>query len=351
MTQATNLAALGGKLLTTGTVPLSAGGTGAANAADARTNLGGTATGVAVFTAADAAAARTAIGLGTAATRNTGRSVDSAVVYEDTDASGIATLITDTRFILRKAAPTLTDVYLIGALRTPTGGGGTFGFVNSAFRAETVVNHAINSFEWTTLSALTVNVAGSGEHVAHYARAEKNANNTVWAFCSELRDFSTNPTTGSLSQEIGMFVQGTDNNFVRHAIDVSIGSADNGTGTNIVTTGLRIGPSFGDVNRGQLRKGIDVRGRSSVGVDLSNLDISYADRALDIGTNSYITWKDGDVSYSSTGTIHAQIGWNNAITTWLMSGVKTQAGIGTRTLSAVLQINGTQYAIPLHALS
>jgi len=43
--------------------PVSAGGTGAANAADARTNLGGTATGVAVFTASDAAAARTAIGI------------------------------------------------------------------------------------------------------------------------------------------------------------------------------------------------------------------------------------------------------------------------------------------------
>jgi hypothetical protein len=43
--------------------PVSAGGTGAANAADARTNLGGTATGVAVFTAADAAAARTAISI------------------------------------------------------------------------------------------------------------------------------------------------------------------------------------------------------------------------------------------------------------------------------------------------
>ena len=41
--------------------PVSAGGTGAANAADARTNLGATVTGAAVFTAADAAAARAAI--------------------------------------------------------------------------------------------------------------------------------------------------------------------------------------------------------------------------------------------------------------------------------------------------
>ena len=42
--------------------PIVAGGTGAATAADARTNLGATATGSALFTAADAAAGRTAIG-------------------------------------------------------------------------------------------------------------------------------------------------------------------------------------------------------------------------------------------------------------------------------------------------
>lgn len=46
--------------------PVVAGGTGASTAAGARTNLGGTATGVAVFTAADAAAARTAISAQTA---------------------------------------------------------------------------------------------------------------------------------------------------------------------------------------------------------------------------------------------------------------------------------------------
>ena len=42
-------------------IAIADGGTGAANAANARTNLGGTATGVAVFVAANAAAARTAI--------------------------------------------------------------------------------------------------------------------------------------------------------------------------------------------------------------------------------------------------------------------------------------------------
>ena len=42
--------------------PIVAGGTGAATAADARTNLGATATGSSLFTAADAAAGRTALG-------------------------------------------------------------------------------------------------------------------------------------------------------------------------------------------------------------------------------------------------------------------------------------------------
>jgi hypothetical protein len=43
-------------------IPISDGGTGATTASGARVNLGGTSTGIAVFTAADAAAARAAIG-------------------------------------------------------------------------------------------------------------------------------------------------------------------------------------------------------------------------------------------------------------------------------------------------
>ena len=48
----------------TNPVPLTQGGTGATSAADARTNLGGTTTGKALFTAATAAAARTTLGGG-----------------------------------------------------------------------------------------------------------------------------------------------------------------------------------------------------------------------------------------------------------------------------------------------
>jgi hypothetical protein len=49
----------------TGTVAVANGGTGATNAASARTNLGGTTVGNAVFTATNAAAGATALGLGT----------------------------------------------------------------------------------------------------------------------------------------------------------------------------------------------------------------------------------------------------------------------------------------------
>lgn len=55
-------------------LPKSGNLAGLNNAGTARTNLGATSTGSALFTAADAAAARTAIGAGTAATQNTGTS-------------------------------------------------------------------------------------------------------------------------------------------------------------------------------------------------------------------------------------------------------------------------------------
>ncbi len=54
-----------GTLTLGGTLAVANGGTGAANAAAARTNLGATAVGSNVFTAADATAARVAIGAGT----------------------------------------------------------------------------------------------------------------------------------------------------------------------------------------------------------------------------------------------------------------------------------------------
>jgi len=76
--------------------PISAGGTGAANAADARTNLGGTATGVAVFTAASAAAARTAISISATNTPFTpagniaATNVQAALAELDTEKAALA---------------------------------------------------------------------------------------------------------------------------------------------------------------------------------------------------------------------------------------------------------------------
>ena len=65
----------------TGTVAVANGGTGATNAATARTNLGGTTVGDAVFTATNAAAGATALGLG--ATNN--------VTFNDLTTSGTLT--------------------------------------------------------------------------------------------------------------------------------------------------------------------------------------------------------------------------------------------------------------------
>lgn len=65
-------------------VSVADGGTGATNAPTALTNLGGTVVGKAVFTAADQAAGRTALGLGTAAPLNVGIAANNVVQLDGT---------------------------------------------------------------------------------------------------------------------------------------------------------------------------------------------------------------------------------------------------------------------------
>jgi hypothetical protein len=69
--------------------PVVAGGTGATTAATARTNLGATAVGASVFTAADAAAARSAIGAMAQPTNSAGLG-QIAGVYADQNTNFVA---------------------------------------------------------------------------------------------------------------------------------------------------------------------------------------------------------------------------------------------------------------------
>lgn len=234
-----------------------------------------------------------------------GRDVGEILQYEDF--GGFPTVKTDNRIIFQKPTPTLTDVYNVGVLRN-TGAltGGTAGFVNSSFRVDTTVGD-VDSFEWGLLSTLTVNGAGAGEHVAGYFQGVKNADNSLWSLCTEIRDFTTNPTTGSLGIEVGLFVTGTDNNSLRHGIDISVGSADNGTGTNIASSGIRISPSLGDPNRAQLKNGIEIKGRATIGLNLSELEPSYSPLAINLASLQRIAF-DGNGSGVYTRSLRYETG-------------------------------------------
>lgn len=281
--------------------------------------------------------------------RNDGRAIGNALVYEDF--GGFPTLNTDARIILRKPSPTTTDVYNVGILRNaPTGG--TSGFVNSGLRVETTVTGDTDSYEWAGLFKLNVSGTGGGEHVALYAQAFKDANNTAWSFCTELRETVSNPTTGSLGIEVGMFVTGTDSSEMRHAIDISIGSANNGTGTNIVSSAIRISPSAGDPARAQLTNGIQIKGRVTAAVDLTQLDVSYSDVTVKMPTNGKLSWRD------TNQTVRGELAWNSTVNSWQISGVlnATSATAGGATaLPATpagymhVQLNGTMRKVPYYA--
>jgi hypothetical protein len=103
------------------TIPLTAGGTGATSASAARTALGATTTGNALFVSADAAAARTAIGAGDVTTAGTQTLTGKTL----TDPAIIGTILEDIFTITDGAAfeidPGNGSIQLItlGASRTP----------------------------------------------------------------------------------------------------------------------------------------------------------------------------------------------------------------------------------------
>ena len=96
------------------TIPVTAGGTGSTTAGAARTALGATTTGNSLFTAVDAAAARTAIGAGNGDVTTTGSQVltNKTIAYADNTLTGVAG-VTATQTLTNK---TLTDPAIIGTI-------------------------------------------------------------------------------------------------------------------------------------------------------------------------------------------------------------------------------------------
>lgn len=293
------------------------------------------------FNAGQQQQGRDNLGLGTAAVANIGRAVGDVIRWEDTDDGGFPTILTDSRIIMRKNAPTLDDPWTVAVMRKTDGlAGGTSSQVNFNLAALLDVTTVVATHQWSFLAQVNLTAAGGGEHVAAYAQANKNADGTLWAVCTEIRDAIANPTTGTLSAEIGIFVKGTDDNNNRYGIDIAIGAQDGLAGTNVIAAGLRIGPQHNDSTKAQFKKGIEIKGRGSLGLDLTNMDLAYSDRAIDLQSNTKLTWKDQD---GSGGTIRGWIAWNSTLTTWQITGVKT-ASSATGGAASAPPANPVEYA-------
>lgn len=141
--------------------------------------------------------------------------------------------------------------------------GGTFGFVNFAFKAETTVSAGTTSFEWTGLFKMNNNgtQADASQNVALYAQSYKLSTGPTWASTFELIETpGANPITGTVTTEFDLEAIGSDNNSARYIQDLwlklvpgSSGSTANptaaagirmntdssvGTGTTTITRGF-----------------------------------------------------------------------------------------------------------------
>lgn len=186
--------------------------------------------------------------------------------------------------------------------------GGTAGFVNSAFRAETTVSQGATAFEWGIVSVLENYAVGTGENCAAYNVARKRADGSTWALVTELRDFTTNPATASVAQEFDMFANGSDTSHNRVLLDLVIGKNDKSGVAPDVGYGIRITPQDQNLaNMGKLFEAIHVQGKigtvlraegtgdflikdvgnRTIGIDL--IEGVYGAAAIRIASNAQVT--------------------------------------------------------------
>lgn len=166
----------------TGIVSLANGGFGTSNAsiAAARTTLGGTTVGVAVFTAVDAAAARTAIGAGTGSGDVTLTGVQTLTnktltlpVIASISNSGTVTFPTGTRTLVARdttdtltnktlTAPVISTIVNTGTITLPTATDTLVGRATTDTLTGKTMSGASNTFTNLPISALTGGPLGVG---------------------------------------------------------------------------------------------------------------------------------------------------------------------------------------------
>jgi hypothetical protein len=260
-------------------------------------------------------------------------------------------LLTGNDLIIKRAAESLSDYATVRIERNLTSHPGGAAGVNSNLIVSTLVDGAstgLNAFQFNLLARIDVNKPTNGDMVAAYSQAWKRAEALVWAHCLELRCGIANTTKPSIGLEAGIFVNGGDNNENRHAIDVSIGSYSGLAGANRITSGLRIGPTNGDGSLAQFKYGVKVQGQGFVGLDLADMDTGFSNRGVNLKTGQTIQWSASSGAYASP---IASLAFSDRLN---LSGQKVSSSggvVGVLANHLVVNINGGNFAIPLHAFN
>ncbi|NHT75937.1 hypothetical protein G8E10_09645 [Rhizobiaceae bacterium CRRU44] len=272
-----------------------------------------------------------------------GRNPGDYVKYEDLgDGLQALGIKTGGRLWVKHDTDTTGDFTTFWVTRNPPAGG-TYAQVNSAIRAQTKVDFKTDAFEWGITSTLEVNAAGGGEHCAGYFRAQKNADGTAWAICLENRDFVPQPQSGTVAAEIGLFVKGKDDLGRRIGIHLSLNSADNADGENVVGSALVIGGPSAKV---QVTRMIRLQGAGFVGIDFTEMDTNYSNIGINMKTEQVIQWKD-----SLDGTTRGGLRWTSALGgNWQWSGIATTPSAGAIVEYETVIINGNLRKRALYAV-
>lgn len=281
-----------------------------------------------------------------------GRNVGDYLQFENYDGSSLQGIgIKDGGRIWFKrdndAVTDFTNIWVTRDIKPSTAGLGTPGQTSSAFRIEETITKPIDSFEWALVVNLRYQPAAgaaprAGEHCAIYPRVEKRGDGRVWCMCSEYRDFTSNPTTGSVNMEIGCGATGPDPNNQRIGIHMVIGSANDTAGTNIVSDGIAI---FAHPGYAQSKRHIRLQGQGKVGIDMREMDTVYSNTGMALATNQYIKWAD-TIDVDIAAAPRGSFGWSNTHNTFAFGGARGEFGAPTPDRTILFDFNGVLHKIP-----
>ncbi|OQP84611.1 hypothetical protein BTR14_18445 [Rhizobium rhizosphaerae] len=280
-----------------------------------------------------------------------GRNPGDFLQFENFDGAGLqGVAIKDGgRLWFKRDNDAVTDfanVWITRDIKATTPGLGVAG-VSSSLRVDLNVKKALDSYEWGIVCNLVYDTGNQpprdGQHVAVYPRVEKRSPGNLWAICGEMRDKTPSPTGASVAQELSLGATGDDPFNQRIGLHLSMGSALDTDGTNIWSDGICISAPIARV---QSKRHIRLQGAAKVGIDFTELDTIYSDKAIKLRTNHLIEWFDDFNSATSRGAIR----WSSVANTIQLGGVPVAVGAASpATHRMTLNISGFNYYIDMTA--